>query len=169
LRDILIIWPMKRRLFNFAAAVSLVMMLAVVVLWVRSYRTFDRLYQQRSHGESFEIRTTRGSNQQRSHAASFEIRTIRGSIEVSDRPLFSGNETYIVSFPLWLPCLLFAISSTCWVLAPSRRRAKRRRLGLCPTCSYDLRATPDRCPECGTPSGTPSTTSGQAAAASQRL
>ncbi len=50
---------------------------------------------------------------------------------------------------LWLPCLMFGVLPTrsCLLL---RRRHKRKKRGLCLECDYDLRASRERCPECGT-------------------
>ena len=54
--------------------------------------------------------------------------------------------------PLWIPTLLFAALFLCcrpYRFIRFHRRRKRKKLGLCVKCGYDLRASKDRCPECG--------------------
>jgi hypothetical protein len=53
------------------------------------------------------------------------------------------------SVPLWLPAAVLAIPPLIWWSARVRLQ-RRRRAGRCQVCGYDLRATLDRCPECGT-------------------
>ena len=55
--------------------------------------------------------------------------------------------------PLFITCAILPIA---WRI---RRRSQRRamRSGLCPQCGYDLRASPERCPECGAIPPTPAT------------
>jgi hypothetical protein len=67
-----------------------------------------------------------------------------------NRDMFSGVvERWEVSVPYWAVVLLFAFLPLQAVAARVRDR-RRLRGGLCAACGYDLRATPDRCPECGT-------------------
>ncbi len=53
-----------------------------------------------------------------------------------------------VVLPYWLPCLITAVPPALWMRARLVRSRSERR-GLCPACGYDLRGTPQRCPECG--------------------
>jgi len=56
------------------------------------------------------------------------------------------SDYWFVILPLWMPTLLFG--AILWL--PHHRLRKRRKLGLCVKCGYDLRGSTDRCPECNT-------------------
>jgi hypothetical protein len=64
---------------------------------------------------------------------------------------FRGTyKTYAV--PFFWPIALTLLLPACVAVRSRRfliRQQFRRVRGLCPSCGYDLRATPQRCPECG--------------------
>jgi hypothetical protein len=57
-------------------------------------------------------------------------------------------EGWAITLPYWLVTPLLALLPTVVALQLFKRQ-RRRAHGLCPVCGYDLRASPDRCPECG--------------------
>jgi hypothetical protein len=59
-----------------------------------------------------------------------------------------GTDSVSIEVPYWLFIVLSAILPARWLII-RRRWQRRQRAGLCRRCGYDLRATPDRCPECG--------------------
>ncbi|HVT88443.1 MAG TPA: hypothetical protein VHD56_06290 [Tepidisphaeraceae bacterium] len=50
--------------------------------------------------------------------------------------------------PDWFFALIFSVIPAVWLMGALQVR-RRIKSGRCPICGYDLRATPDRCPECG--------------------
>ena len=54
--------------------------------------------------------------------------------------------------PYWCPLLASGLPLAV-AYGLRRRRMRRRGAGCCLRCGYDLRASPDRCPECGRPVG----------------
>jgi len=80
-----------------------------------------------------------------------------GTVAISPKGVLAANaprqltlREFSVAIPLWLPILLIG-AAPAWQLfgLPAHRRRIRLAAGQCVSCGYDLRATPQRCPECG--------------------
>ena len=149
----------RGRLVNIVAGLSLLLCAATVVEWVPSYR--------RSHELCWVRRRELGQ-----HRVAVGVEFSRGILVATTRPdrsedarpdlhseldlpweygtvnrLGFGLDPWAIYVPLWFVTLLTATPPAARALTWRRRPAGRA--GTCRRCGYDLRATPDRCPECG--------------------
>jgi hypothetical protein len=161
---------LRRQLFILASALSLLLSVATAALWVRSYWVHDVVYRWHPAGgwvfssdlASLYFMWWKGDSPTIGSAAwqwerlphtrqqkKFEFHRQRQSY-ISDLDGQSVWETdRWVQFPHWAA---FTVLFPLPLLAGFHRirQSKPRRANLCLACGYDLRATPDRCPECGT-------------------
>jgi hypothetical protein len=168
---------MYRPLIPAVAVFSLVLFLATLALWLRSYWRADEVYRLET-GRGDYLEAARGSVMYFSsktyayprsrpewfyvaHADPAERRQVMHDIEQRSaaRP---GNGFSLLGIRFrggaWLAgkdatVVMIPLWAPLAILAiPSAlwlRRHHRLVPGLCPHCRYDLRATPGRCPECG--------------------
>ena len=162
----------RRWLFNALTALSLVLFAGAAAFWVRSFwRTECLTYLSPTSEWSLEsdkrciaielfrnkppwhqptrwvVRTGPVTIQRWPHQTFLE----RMGFEYwPPRDLRAQHQCFLVMAPDWFLCLISLLCPAWWLMRRWRRATRRERLGLCRECGYDLRATPERCPECGT-------------------
>jgi hypothetical protein len=169
-----------RILLHGAAAVSLLLFIGAVALWMMSYRseydlyrTVDRGRQQIgvSRGEVYLLSAWQGDDSASARYGPSEWKLGEGPASdefYAEVARHSPNERPVAGFffgrseanglrqtelliPIWLLAALLALLPVLDLMRYRKRRreALRRKMGRCRRCGYDLRATPERCPECG--------------------
>ncbi len=165
----------RRRLFNTIATGSLVLCVAMIALWIRSYLRWDMLVRKegnyqivarsnlglvsmnfdildRSAGYSFYWRHERWDTDLarliKSNLGDSGFRYQRLIQTDAYFPKAAPSVFYHLQTPDWFISLLLAVFPAIFAISFWRRRTKVQ--SMCSSCGYDLRATPDRCPECGT-------------------
>ena len=166
---------LARHLFTLASAASLLLCVAVCVLWARSYHRSSGVAWTASDGDPAAHALFTASSGAGGMSISFERYDLTGEPPgwmwtCSELPPYGewyfplqterfgfgavlesdeGGAAYGLLVPHWFVATLTAVSPAAWLWAHVRRRRRIVR-GLCPACGYDLRASPARCPECGT-------------------
>jgi hypothetical protein len=163
---------MRRRLVTILASVSLVLFAATLGLWVQSHFVDDMLLYRVKHGDSgfseYMLEDVRGSLFFATHTSPASLpptvrdgfdheRVDASRVRVMKETLvwrigFGFNRQpggWVLQLPLWLFAIVF-LAGPAYVFSLRMRTRRRARAGRCAACGYDLRASPERCPECGT-------------------
>jgi hypothetical protein len=167
---------MTRRLSTLAALLSLALCLATAALWMRSYWVSDSFDWDRpgvrhsigsnrgiiwwnrmdiskspqssfSRGTGYDRHPAGASNDMFPPTWSFAGFAWWHAV-LSLTPGSGGVDIRSLRVPDWPIVVAMSVLPGLWLM--TRRRRNRRADGLCRRCGYDLRATPGRCPECGT-------------------
>jgi hypothetical protein len=148
---------MRSRLLTLVAATGLLMAIATAALWLRSAVApqvdfFIVISPSRNYGLGTEHGAIIGflqleQPQYRSNVAS-DIQVVRAGFRYL-RMTSDGMRRYNLVVPFWFLTVVWLVPPLLWVVRRNRI-GRRRRNRLCVICGYDLRASSDRCPECGT-------------------
>jgi hypothetical protein len=154
---------MKRRLFNAAAGLSTALLLAVLVFCVRAQFGMNDYLEWRADNGPLpsEPETLRARDAEwQAFAAAFEawdrrrwafhIRANPDAIFAFGRQPFYGypRNSFGIHLYYWVLIPVLAILPLVWARTLLRTRWNRA-YGHCINCGYDLRASSERCPECG--------------------
>ncbi len=150
---------MKDRAAGIATVASLVIALLLTIVWVRGVFVRDELVTHVAgrklmigsfphHVYVLGIPEPVGCSPTgfQSGLTQYPSRPVYWELRYQQRP----GGTLRIGVPFWLP-LSFAVVPPLWWLIQRWERVRRRNSGLCRECGYDIRASRERCPECGTP------------------
>jgi hypothetical protein len=148
-----------RRSFKLLVLTCLLLSIGLGLLWVRGLFKRDQVifgafghkcavavFPQHVYFIAIDVGSERVATDLRFGLSRYPSRARYWEIQYHHRP----GGALRVGIPFWLP-LLFTIVPPLWWLLGKAQKLGRRRDGLCRECGYDLRASRERCPECGTP------------------